>query len=55
MRHGDSYAIDFEAFEVPAAMPPTRLFILCNPHNPTGATSRLTSFTALRTSPRDTG
>ncbi len=36
MRHGDSYAIDFEAFEGACRDAATRLFILCNPHNPTG-------------------
>ncbi|HEX9028847.1 MAG TPA: PatB family C-S lyase [Anaerolineales bacterium] len=32
---GGSYAIDWEAFER-AITPETRLFILCNPHNPVG-------------------
>ncbi len=36
VRHGDSYAIDFEAFEGACRDQATRLFILCNPHNPTG-------------------
>jgi len=36
MRRGDSYAIDFEAFEEACRDPAARLFILCNPHNPTG-------------------
>lgn len=31
------YSIDFEAFEA-ALTPETRLFLLCNPHNPTGQT-----------------
>ena len=35
-RHGDTYAIDFEAFEAACRDPAVRLFILCNPHNPTG-------------------
>lgn len=30
------YEIDFEDFEKKASDPRTRLFILCNPHNPTG-------------------
>lgn len=30
------YSIDFEDFERTAADPKTTLFILCNPHNPTG-------------------
>lgn len=30
------YTIDFEDFERKAALPTTRCFILCNPHNPTG-------------------
>lgn len=30
------YEIDFEDFEAKAADPRTKLFILCNPHNPTG-------------------
>lgn len=30
------YEIDFEDFEEKASDPRTRLFILCNPHNPTG-------------------
>ena len=36
IRQGDSYAIDFEAFEEACRDPAVRLFILCNPHNPTG-------------------
>ncbi|NLT33638.1 MAG: putative C-S lyase [Acidobacteria bacterium] len=32
---GDSYEIDFERFER-AITPRTRLFLLCNPHNPVG-------------------
>lgn len=35
-RHGDTYAINFEAFEEACREPAVRLFILCNPHNPTG-------------------
>ncbi len=35
-RHADSYAIDFGAFEKACRDPDARLFILCNPHNPTG-------------------
>jgi cysteine-S-conjugate beta-lyase len=34
-----SYAIDWEAFEA-AITPQTRLFILCNPHNPVGRVFR---------------
>lgn len=30
------YSIDFEDFEAKAALPDTKMFILCNPHNPTG-------------------
>jgi cystathionine beta-lyase len=36
---GGSYAIDWEAFEA-AITPQTRLFILCNPHNPVGRVFR---------------
>ena len=32
---GDTYEIDFEAFEK-TITPQTRIFILCNPHNPVG-------------------
>ena len=32
---GDTYEVDFEAFEK-AITPQTRIFILCNPHNPVG-------------------
>jgi cystathionine beta-lyase len=32
---GDSYEVDFDAFER-AITPATRIFILCNPHNPVG-------------------
>ena len=32
---GDTYEVDFEAFER-AITPQTRIFILCNPHNPVG-------------------
>jgi cystathionine beta-lyase len=34
-----SYAIDFEAFEA-AIQPNTRIFVLCNPHNPVGRVFR---------------
>jgi cystathionine beta-lyase len=36
--YGDDgiYEIDFEDFERKAAEPNTKMFILCNPHNPTG-------------------
>ncbi|MEG2404257.1 MAG: aminotransferase class I/II-fold pyridoxal phosphate-dependent enzyme [Oscillospiraceae bacterium] len=30
------YSIDFDDFEAKAALPQTKCFILCNPHNPTG-------------------
>lgn len=30
------YTIDFDDFEAKAALPDTKLFLLCNPHNPTG-------------------
>ncbi len=33
---GDSFKIDFEDFEARAAKPETKLFLLCNPHNPSG-------------------
>jgi cystathionine beta-lyase len=33
--HGDTYEIDFDAFEA-SITERTRLFILCNPHNPVG-------------------
>ncbi|MBQ3635991.1 MAG: pyridoxal phosphate-dependent aminotransferase [Bacteroidales bacterium] len=36
MRHGDSYEIDFEAFERAVARDRAKLFLLCNPHNPAG-------------------
>ncbi len=32
----DTYEIDFEDFERRAAKPETKLFLLCNPHNPGG-------------------
>jgi len=35
VQKGDHYEIDFEAFEK-AITPQTRMFILCNPHNPVG-------------------
>ncbi len=39
-RHPDgSYAIDWEAFEA-AITPETRVFVLCNPHNPVGRVFR---------------
>lgn len=34
-RNGDGYEIDFERFEN-SITPETRLFLLCNPHNPVG-------------------
>ena len=36
IRRGESYVIDFEAFEKACRDPAARLLILCNPHNPTG-------------------
>ncbi|HOO70852.1 MAG TPA: MalY/PatB family protein [Spirochaetota bacterium] len=33
---GGSYAIDYADFEAKAALPETRVFVLCNPHNPVG-------------------
>ena len=36
LRQGATYAIDFEEFEGACRDPAARLFILCNPHNPTG-------------------
>ncbi len=36
VRRQDTYSIDFEDFEKACRDPATRLFILCNPHNPTG-------------------
>ncbi len=35
VRDGDRYEIDFDAFEA-AITPSTRVFLLCNPHNPVG-------------------
>ena len=35
-REGDSYVIDFEDFERKCADEKTTVFLLCNPHNPTG-------------------
>jgi cystathionine beta-lyase len=35
VRNGDSYEIDFEQFER-SITPSTRVFMLCNPHNPVG-------------------
>lgn len=36
IRNGNYYNIDFEDFEKKAALPQTRLCILCSPHNPIG-------------------
>ena len=36
VRNGNYYEIDFEDFEKKAALPQTRLCILCSPHNPVG-------------------
>lgn len=34
--NGDTYDIDFDDFERKAALPDTKIFLLCSPHNPTG-------------------
>jgi len=36
IREGDTYKIDFDDFERCASDPKTKLFLLCNPHNPAG-------------------
>lgn len=36
LRSGDSFVIDFEAMEAQLADPEVKVFLLCNPHNPTG-------------------
>lgn len=36
VRSGDTYKIDFTSFEQQAADPKTKIFLLCNPHNPAG-------------------
>lgn len=36
MRKGNSYEIDFDYFERQAADEKTKVFLLCNPHNPAG-------------------
>lgn len=36
VRKGNSYEIDFEDFEKQAADEQTKVFLLCNPHNPAG-------------------
>ncbi len=36
LRTADSYIIDYEAFERACARPETKIFLLCNPHNPAG-------------------
>ena len=33
---GETYSIDFADLEEKLALPTTKLFVLCNPHNPTG-------------------
>jgi cysteine-S-conjugate beta-lyase len=38
-RAGDTYEIDFDAFEK-AITPRTKIFVLCNPHNPVGRVFR---------------
>ena len=34
--NGDTFDIDFDDFERKAALPDTKIFLLCSPHNPTG-------------------
>ncbi len=36
VRTDDSYVIDWDDFEAKAALPDTKIFLLCNPHNPSG-------------------
>lgn len=36
VRKGNRYELDFEDFEKKASLTETRVFILCNPHNPVG-------------------
>lgn len=36
LRQGDTYMIDFDDFEQQAANEKTKVFLLCNPHNPAG-------------------
>lgn len=36
IRRGDSFEIDFEDFERKCSDPRTSVFVLCNPHNPSG-------------------
>lgn len=36
LRQGDTYVIDFDDFEQQAADEKTKVFLLCNPHNPAG-------------------
>lgn len=33
---GDTYVVDFDDFERKAALPDTKIFLLCSPHNPVG-------------------
>lgn len=33
---GDTYDVDFDDFERKAALPDTKIFLLCSPHNPVG-------------------
>ena len=33
---GDTYTVDYEAFEAAVSRPEVKVFILCNPHNPIG-------------------
>lgn len=33
---GDTYVVDFDDFERKAALPETKIFLLCSPHNPVG-------------------
>lgn len=36
LRHGDSFAVDWDDFERKCADEKTTVFVLCNPHNPSG-------------------
>lgn len=36
LRRGDTFEMDFDDFELKASDPRTKIFLLCNPHNPTG-------------------
>lgn len=36
LRRGDTFEMDFDDFELKASDPRTKIFLLCNPHNPAG-------------------